>query len=188
MVDKNKRIRKFTLIIVAYPFVLILISLAVNLFWFGVSPAVIALPLTSVVFSLIISVILLTLNHTWLMTATELTRLKFNMYATPEEWDENKIKPELVSQKGWRELERHHNAHRNATENTVYFILLSLVFSLISPSILAAQIWIIGFALARLGFTYCYLKGFSGARGIFMSLTLLSVYGLATYLAISVMI
>ena len=188
MTNENDRKRKFTLIILAYPVALILISTVVNLFGFGVTPAVIALPSTQVVFALTVTAILLVLNHTWLMTTTELTRLNYNMHATPEEWDENKVKPEQVSQEGWRELERHHTAPRNATENSVYFVLLALVVSFISPTILAAQAWMIGFAVARLGYTYCYLKGMSGARGIFMSLTLLGIYGLASYLAISLML
>lgn len=188
MTKENDRKRKFTLIILAYPIVLILISTAVNLFGFGVTPAVIALPSTQVIFTLVVTAVLLVLNHTWLMTTTELTRLNFDMYATPEEWNENGAKREQVSQEGWRELERRHNAHRNATENAVYFVLLAFVMSVISPTTLAAQAWVIGFAVARLGYTYCYLKGMSGARGIFMSLTLLGVYGLASYLAISVML
>ena len=188
MINENERKRKFSLIILAYPVALTLISTAVNLFGFGVTPAVIALPSTQVIFASVVTAVLLVLNHTWLMTTTELTRLNFNMYATPEEWDENGAKREQVSQEGWRELERRHNAHRNATENTVYFVLLAFMTSVISPTILAAQAWMIGFAVARLGYTYCYLKGMSGARGIFMSLTLLGVYGLASYLAISVML
>jgi len=188
MANKAQRNRKFTLIILAYPITLILISIAVNLFGFGVTPAIIALPSTQVVFALVVTAVLLVLNHTWLMTTTELIRLNFNMYATPEEWDENGAKREQVSQEGWRELERRHNAHRNATENAVYFVFLALVTSVISPTIVAVQAWMIGFAVARLGYTYCYLKGMSGARGIFMSLTLLGVYGLASHIVISVML
>lgn len=181
----NERNRKFTLVILAYPVVLILISTVVNLFGFGVTAALIALPSMPIIVALVVSAVLLVINHTWLMTSTELTRLKFTMYATPEEWSENKAEPKQVSPEGWSELERRHNAHRNATENTVYFVFMALLTSVISPTLLAAQVWIIGFAVARLGYTYCYLKGLSGARGIFMSLTLLGLYGLASYLAIS---
>lgn len=188
MTDKDKKIRKFTMIILAYPLVLILIGILVNLFAFSVQPVMVALPVTGIIFALVLSGILLAINHTWLMTATELTRLKYNMYATPEEWDENGVKREQVSQQGWSELERHHNAHRNATENVVYFVFLAFVMSLISPTLLAAQVWMIVFAVARLGYTYCYLNGMSGARGIFMSFSLLSIYGLASYLAIGVML
>ena len=84
-----------------------------------------------------------------------------------------------------REVERRLNAHRNATENTVYFVLLAPVFVLVSPPLIAVQIWTLGFALSRLGYTYCYLFGKDGLRGIFMSLGLLAMYGMASYLLAS---
>ena len=74
-----------------------------------------------------------------------------------------------------RELERRHNTHRNTTENTIYFTLLALVFVLVSPTTVAAQAWIVGFAVARLGYTYSYLAGKDDVRGLFMSLSLLAV-------------
>jgi uncharacterized MAPEG superfamily protein len=185
MTDSEKRIQKFTLIILAYPFALILVGVALNVFAFGVDPPIVALPSAYIVCALGIAAVLLVLNHTWLMTATELTRLNHNMYASHEEWAENGARKEDVTQRGWIELDRHHNAHRNATENTVYFGILAIVVSVISPSVLAAQIWFISFAIARLGYTFSALRGRSGMRGIFMSLSLLALYGLASYLALS---
>ncbi len=87
-----------------------------------------------------------------------------------------------------RELERRHNTHRNTTENTIYFILLALVFVFVSPTTVAAQAWIIGFAIARLGYTYSYLAGKDNVRGLFMSLSLLSKYGIVSYLAMSLFV
>lgn len=87
MTQDIQRKRKFTRIILAYPLVLALIALAVNLLIFGVAPAQIALPAKSVVTALSLSAALLLIIHTWLMTSTELTRLRFNIHATPEEWD-----------------------------------------------------------------------------------------------------
>ena len=87
-----------------------------------------------------------------------------------------------------RELERRHNAHRNTTENTIYFIFLALVFVLVSPTTVAAQTWIVGFAVARLGYTYSYLAGKDSARGLFMTLSLLAMYGIASYLVISLLV
>ena len=89
---------------------------------------------------------------------------------------------------GLRELERRHNAHRNTTENVVYFIILALVFVIVSPPTIATQVWIIGFAVARLGYTYSYLAGRDNVRGLFMSLSLLAMYGMASYLAISLVV
>ena len=188
MSAKDIEKRKFTLIILVYPFVLILISLLVNLFVFGVTAAEIAMPSRRVLIALSIGVVLLLLNHTWLMTSTELTRLKYGMSATPEE---RKVRGQLqtdVSPEGMQELERHHNAHRNATENIVYFGLLGLLVCLVSPVEIAAQIWIIGFAVGRLGHTFSYLTRRDDLRGIFMSISLAALYGLASYVLLSFVI
>lgn len=172
-------------IVKAYPLVVLLISVVLNLFIFTVNPIAVALPSPECIDALVISAVLLVINHTWLMTTTELTRVQFGMYAAPEEWAASGTSLQDVSKEGLRELERRHNTHRNTTENTVYFILLALVFVLVSPTVIAAQVWIIGFAIARLGYTYSYLVGKTDVRGIFMSLSLLAMYGMASYLVVS---
>jgi uncharacterized MAPEG superfamily protein len=92
-----------------------------------------------------------------------------------------------VPEEGWRELERRHNAHRNTTENTVYFAILSAVICFASPAVMAAQIWLMTFPLARLGYTYIYLSGKVALRGVFMSLSLLVIFGMATYLVMGLL-
>jgi len=185
MIDIEKRKQRIKMIVLAYPIALLLAGIALNWFAFGVDPAVTALPSAGVLSALVVAAVLLVVNHTWLMTSTELTRLKYDMKATPEEWDASETRREDVSKTGWRELERRHNAHRNATENSVYFAILAMIFSVISPTVIAAHVWIIGFAIARLGYTFSYLSGRDGARGIFMSLGLTAMYGMASYLVIS---
>lgn len=187
MADQS-RIRTFTLVLVAYPVALIVASLGLNLFALGVEPMVVALPAREVIWALGVAGALLALNHTWLMTTTELTRLNYGMYASHEEWAENDARKEDVVDAGWTELERRHSAHRNATENTVYFVFLAIVMSIGSPSTLAAQVWIVGFASARLGYTLAALRGRSGWRGVFMSLSLLAVYGLASSVVVGLML
>jgi hypothetical protein len=39
-----------------------------------------------------------------------------------------------------------------------------------------------------LGYTYSYLAGKDGARGLFMSLSLLAMYGIASYLVMSLVV
>ncbi len=186
MSTKNEpRKQRVKIIILAYPFALLLISIALNLFVFGVKPFVSALPSAEIYIALVIAAVLLIVNHTWLMTTTELTRIRFNMFATPEEWDSSEFNRREAPQKGLEELERRHNAHRNTTENAVYFLFLTLLFAIASPTILAAYAWVVGYALARLGYTFSYLAGNSDIRGLFMSLSLISVYGMASYLVIS---
>ncbi len=189
MSAKNEpRKRRVQLIVLAYPFALLLISTALNLFVFGVKPPILALPSAEIYVALVIAVVLLIINHTWLMTTTELTRLRFNMFATPEEWAASKFSRQEASQTGLEELERRHNAHRNTTENVVYFVILALLLAMASPTTLAAYVWIIGFAAARLGYTFSYLVGNDDIRGLFMSLSLISVYGMASYMAISLIV
>ncbi len=182
--DASRR-AKFTRIILAYPFALLTAGILVNLLLFGVTPAIVALPEPAVVVALSISAVLLLGNHTWLMTSTELTRLKYNMHATPEEWAASDYAREDVSTKGQQELERHHNAHRNTTENVVYFGILAALVSITSPVALAVQVWGLGFAIGRIGHSFSYLAGLDGLRGIAMSISLASLYGLASYLVIS---
>ena len=172
-------------IVTAYPLGLLLIGVGLNLFVFGVNPFAVALPSAECIRALVIAAVLLAINHTWIMTTTELTRVRFKMYSTPEEWAASGTSRQDTPEEGLRELERRHNTHRNTTENTIYFILLALVFVFVSPTTVAAQAWIIGFAIARLGYTYSYLAGKDNARGLFMSLSLLAMYGIASYLAMS---
>ena len=186
--EEKKRQKRTMAIVRAYPLGVLLISVVLNLFVFGVNPIVVALPFLEYVYALIVASVLLVVNHTWIMTATELTRVRFRMFATPEEWAASGTSRQDAPEEGLRELERCHNTHRNTTENTVYFILLALVFVLVSPTTVAVQAWIIGFAVARLGYTYSYLAGKDNLRGLFMSLSLLAMYGIASYLAMSVFV
>lgn len=188
MPQDEKRKKKFAKIIIGYPLALILIAVVLNYLVFGVQSADIALPTKVVFAALAWSAVLLLVNHIWLMTSTELTRLEHGMFATPEEWAQSDHSKGDVSNKGVQELERRHNAHRNATENVVYFVFLAALVSVISPVTMAALVWMIGFAIGRLGHTFSYLSGRDGARGLFMSLSLISLYGLASYLMISLIV
>ncbi len=169
-------------IIKIYPFGVLLLSIGLN-FSFGIEPLQASIPSTELLGLLSFSAILLVINHSWIMTATELTRNRFKIFASPEEQVSNDISESGITEKGRSEIERHLNTHRNTTENIVYYIFLALIFILVSPSQLAAWVWILAFPLARLGYTYSYFMGNDSVRGIFMSLTLLSVYGISGYLA-----
>ena len=182
--EEEARRRRGRYFVVGYPFAVLMICIALNALVFGIMPIQIALPGKTIVLALVVASVLLLVNHTWLMTTTELTRGRYGMYATPEEWRASGRKREEAVSEGWEELERRHNAHRNTTENTVYFVFVALVFALTSPSTLAASVWIIGFGVARLGYTYSYLAGKDGLRGLFMSLGLLCVFGIASALGL----
>lgn len=182
---QTERKRRAAWMVTAYPFVLILIGVLLNVLVFGTEPIVPAAPSPGALVAVIIAGALLVGNHTWLMTSTELTRVRFDMAATPEEWDEKGTDRTAIPQSALDELTRRHNAHRNTTENVVYFVLLAMVLIMVSPPDLAVQIWTIGFGVTRLGYTYSYLNARTGMRGLFMSLSLLSLYGMAGYLILA---
>eukprot|EP01083_Nonionella_stella_P221947 792429_1 len=99
----------------------------------------------------VISAVLLTINHSWIMTSTELTRLKYGLCATSEECEKQGKDPDHASKEGLREVKRRHNIHRNTTENTIYYVLLVIVFVCASPSRIAYHAWILLYPIARLG-------------------------------------
>ena len=186
--ELNKQQRRTIAIVIIYPIGVLLVGVLLNLFVLGVNPYVISLPSDGCIYALVIAVVLLVINHTWIMTSTELIRVRFKMYSTPEEWAASGTSEKDAPELGVRELKRRHNTHHNTTENAVYYVLLSLIFAISSPTVIAAQVWIIGFAVARLGYTYSYITGKNNSRGLFMTLSLLAIYGMASNLLISIVI
>jgi uncharacterized MAPEG superfamily protein len=187
-IDEKKVQKRARAIVIAYPFVILMIGAALNIFAFGVKPFTAAFPSIQLISALIIAAVLLIINHAWLITATELTRARFKMHSTPEEWVVSGKNYEDASAEGVRELKRHHDTHLNTTENVVYYILLVLLFVFASPSLIAGQLWIVSFAIARLGYTHSFLSGKDNARGLFMTLSLLPMFGMASYLVVSLVI
>lgn len=186
--DLDKKQRRIMGIVLFYPFAILLVGVLVNFFALGINPYTVSLPPIEGIRALVIAAILLLINHTWLMTSTELVRVRFKMYATPEEWAENSSSENDAPELGVRELKRRHDTHNNTTENSVYYVLLSLLFVFSSSSVVAMQVWIIGFAIARLGYTYSYFTRNTSLRGLFMTLGLLAMYGMASNLMISIFI
>ena len=186
--DLDKRQRRAMGIVLFYPFGIILVGVVLNVFVFGVEPYVASFPPIEGIRALVAAAVILVINHTWIMTSTELVRGRFKMYATPEEWAENASNENDAPELGIRELKRRHDAHNNTTENAVYYVLLSLLFAFSSSTIIALHVWIIGFAIARLGYTYSYFTRNTGLRGLFMTLGLLAMYGMASNLVISVFV
>jgi prostaglandin-E synthase 1 len=78
------------------------------------------------------------------------------------------------------EVARVLRAHRNTADNTLPFLLLGLVFAMLGPSELEAQIIFYGFAGARVLYSFAYLKGLQPWRTIF--------YGLGTLATLALLI
>ncbi len=186
-VNQQPNISKVAMIIKLYPVGLLIIAAFIN--WLmGIQPIRIALPEHTAMLVLLSAVVMLVFNHTWLMTTTELTRLRFGLQTTPEEWKAKGLDHKSASELGIQELQRHHNAHRNMTENTLLFSLLAPLFLFTSPVLMAIYVWLVGFALGRLGHTLAYLSGNDGLRGIFMSISLLGLYGMVSYLMLALLV
>ena len=171
-------------ILTGYPLALLAVGIVVNTF-IGVDAAAVALPSIWCLRAMAAAALLLVVNHTWLMTATEMTRARFRMRASPEEYEAAGGSATDASAEGLREVERHHNVHLNDTENAVRFVALAVVFMFISPTDLAAGVWFVGYGVARLGYTYSYVRRMTGWRGAFMTLGLVSMYGVASYILLS---
>lgn len=140
-VTETRNTQRIARIILAYPFGVLAVAMALNVVAFGIGPVIVSLPSAGIITALVIAAVLLVINHAWLMTATELTRLKYRLYATPEEWVSSGSNPRDASAEGLQEIARHHSAHRNTTENMVYFLFLAGIFVLVSPPVLGAQVW-----------------------------------------------
>jgi hypothetical protein len=165
----------------AYPFGVLVLAIIAN-FMFGIEPIQILIPSNEIIGLLSSSAIILVINHSWIMTVTELTRNRFKIFSSPEEWSSSEYNKSDISEKGNFEIERCLNTHRNTTENVVYYVLFSVIFSFVSPNQITAWVWLLMFPISRLGYTYSYFTGNDNVRGVFMSLTLLSMYGMASYL------
>ncbi len=179
--------RRGARMVIAYPIVLLMLGLVANLFALGVRSALIEVPDSTIIVAATIAALLLLVNHSWIMTSTELTRVRFGLQATPEEWREKGQDPGDASVAGSEALLRCHQLHRNTTENTIYFVMLAGIFLLLSPPSLTAYAWLLLFPVARLGYSHAYLSANTGLRGICMSLSLLALYGMASYLALAML-
>eukprot|EP01084_Bolivina_argentea_P314976 545614_1 len=183
----NRSQNRTKIIIIFYQLVIAVIGIILNII-FGINKFQVELPNEEILRDIVIGAILLVINHSWIMNSTELTRNQYNLHATPEEFEKNGKDANNASKEGLNEVQRRHNIHRNTTENTIYYILLVIIFALTSPPRVAYHIWTLLFPISRLGYTTAYMYKKTDIRGIFMSLSLLSLYGMAAYLGISLFI
>lgn len=184
--ELNRKQRRAVRMVIAYPFAIFFLSVSINLLLLDIGLFQVAMPSKNHVLALVVLSVFLTVNHSLLMTTTELVRVKHKMFATPEEWEASGTNLSDIPKNAVQELERNHNAHRNCTENTCYFIVLVIPFLCISPPIITTYVWLVGFALSRVGHTYAYLTGKDNLRGMFMSFSLIAMYGVVSYLCFSI--
>lgn len=72
------------------------------------------------------------------------------------------------------EVARVLRAHRNTADNTMPFLFLGLVFAMLGPDKLEAQILFGTFTAARLLYSVCYLKGIQPWRTVTYAVSVLA--------------
>lgn len=175
-------------VVIIYPLALLVIVTIINYFLLEQQAVRISLPPVYALTIASFTGILLIINHSIIMTVTEIVRTRHRIHATVEEYQASGDHRDQVNQEGWLALERCHGTHRNCTENTVYFACLSTLFLFTNPGLVASCLWLGSFGLARLGHAFGYLRGRTGIRGLFMTLSLLSIYGLSVYLLMGLLL
>jgi len=79
-------------------------------------------------------------------------------------------------------VERSRRMHRNDVENILPFLGAGLLFALTNPPLLAAQMLLYGFILARAGHFIAYINGWSHEiRATFFTIGSIIIIGMAIY-------
>jgi uncharacterized MAPEG superfamily protein len=86
---------------------------------------------------------------------TSFLRIRRQVYATPEDYALQGLSPSAVADE---QIERVRRAHRNDLENVLPFFAVGFFYALSEPSLLAARVGFIGFTLARILHTVCYVR------------------------------
>jgi glutathione S-transferase len=94
---------------------------------------------------------------------TSILRLRRKTYATPEDYAWQGARPPGGPDE---DIERLRRAHRNDLENILPFFAVGFFYALTHPSMLAAQIYFIGFAVARILHSIFYIRALQPHRTI----------------------
>jgi uncharacterized MAPEG superfamily protein len=94
---------------------------------------------------------------------TSVLRLSRKVFATPEDYKLQGLAPRQTMDP---DIERVRRAHQNDLENILPFFVVGFVFLLTHPSLLAAQIYGIGYLLARTLHSVFYIRSMQPYRTI----------------------
>jgi microsomal prostaglandin-E synthase 1 len=118
------------------------------------------------------TVIVLGLNLIGLANATALTRGQASEVINPEDVALNK-KAAVVFDAGNDRTSRYRRAHRNALENTPWFMATALVLTLMGTSATVAAALFYPYALFRILHSVCYVKAIQPFRTLTFVIALL---------------
>jgi len=111
--------------------------------------------------------LLLVLKMVAVQLYTSFLRLRSNVYATPEDYILRGLTPPTVTRN--EQIERVRRAHQNDLENILPFLAVGFLYALTRPTPLAAQIYFIGFLVARVLHSVFYIRGMQPHRTIAFS-------------------
>ena len=94
---------------------------------------------------------------------TSTLRIGRKVFATPEDYALQGMQAKAVSDP---DIERIRRAHQNDLENILPFFVVGFFFALTHPPLLAAEIFFIGFALARILHSVFYIRSMQPHRTI----------------------
>ncbi len=107
---------------------------------------------------------------------TSFLRIRRGVYAAPEDYALQGLPPRAGSDP---DVERVRRAHRNDLENILPFFAVGLFYALTGPSLAAARVCFIGYALARVLHSIFYVLALQPHRtlaygaGLFLTLAML---------------
>ena len=111
--------------------------------------------------------ILLALKMVAVGSYTSVLRLRRRVYATPEDYRLQGMKPTDARDE---DIERVRRAHQNDLENILPFFVLGFLFLMTRPSLTAASIYLVGYLIARTLHSIFYIRGLQPHRTIAFTL------------------
>ena len=111
--------------------------------------------------------LLLVLKITAVGSYTSILRLRRKVFATPEDYRLQGLAPR---QNADPDIERVRRAHQNDLENILPFFIVGFLFLMTRPTLLAAQIYGIGYLVARTLHSVFYIRSMQPHRTIAFAL------------------
>jgi len=96
-------------------------------------------------------------------TYTSVLRIRRRVFATPEDYALQGLAARTTRDE---DIERIRRAHQNDLENILPFFVVGFFFALTRPPLVAAEIFFVGFALARILHSVFYIRAMQPHRTI----------------------
>lgn len=108
---------------------------------------------------------------------TSVLRIRGGVYATGEDYTYRGLSPKAGTNE---DIERARRAHRNDLENILPFFGVGLLYALSNPSLTAARIYFVGYAVARVLHSVFYIRSMQPHRT--------AAFGVALFLMLAMLL